>query len=84
MDNEIPGFGATPDGLLGDNGIVEIKCSYTIRNQHPEEAIRKGITWTKQYFDDEDPVKFKTNSAYYYQIQGQLRITQREYCILCI
>lgn len=30
---------ATPDGLVGENTILEIKCPYSARNLTPQEAI---------------------------------------------
>lgn len=29
MHPSIPGFGASPDGLVGDDGVLEIKCPNT-------------------------------------------------------
>lgn len=54
-------FGCSPDGLVGKNGLIEIKCplmathvSYLISNSLPVE--------------------------YFQQVQGQLFITEREWC----
>lgn len=30
-------LGATPDGLVGDNGVAEIKCPWGVRNDNPPE-----------------------------------------------
>ena len=32
-------LGASPDGLVGDNSVLEAKCPYTQRNLTIEEAI---------------------------------------------
>lgn len=32
-------LGASPDGLVGDNSVLEAKCPYTQRNMTIEEAI---------------------------------------------
>jgi hypothetical protein len=34
-------LGATPDGLIGDEALVEIKCPYSAREDTPTEAIVK-------------------------------------------
>lgn len=39
-------LGATPDGLIGQNGLVEIKCPYSSRQLSPIEAIQtKKLTY---------------------------------------
>ena len=37
----IPGFGASPDGLIDDNGLVEIKCPNTAT--HIETLLGEGV-----------------------------------------
>lgn len=39
IDDEYFFLGGTPDGLVGDNGLVEIKCPYSAMNMTPEEGI---------------------------------------------
>ncbi|CAG9764290.1 unnamed protein product [Ceutorhynchus assimilis] len=65
----------SPDGLVGTDGIIEIKCPFLIRNESPYEAIQQGKL---RYMDKNGSLK--TNSEYYYQIQGLLEITNREWC----
>lgn len=48
IDKEHPCLGASPDGLLDEDGIVEIKCPFSAQNLTAEEAIQtlpqlKGI-----------------------------------------
>lgn len=41
-------LGATLDGLIGDNGILEVKCPNSVAGIHPkEEAASKSITYFK-------------------------------------
>ncbi|CAD6234145.1 GSCOCG00012364001-RA-CDS, partial [Cotesia congregata] len=54
IDDKILGFGASPDGLVGDDGIVEIKCPYTLKDADPTEAVRKGTKWGNEHFKDKD------------------------------
>lgn len=78
-----PFLGASPDGLIGDDGIVEVKCPATAANFTPVEAIEnKKITFCTK--DDCNNIKIKRNHSYYYQIQGQLQITDRKYCIFIV
>jgi len=39
---ESPFLGATPDGLINDDSIVEIKCPASAKDMAPDEAIKKG------------------------------------------
>ncbi|KAL4702617.1 hypothetical protein ACJJTC_016093 [Scirpophaga incertulas] len=66
---------ASPDGLVGEDSIVEIKCPYKIVDLSPIEGIeQKAIDFCT--FKD-NTLKLKRNHNYYYQIQGQLHITGR-------
>lgn len=57
-------FGGSPDGLIGENGIIEIKCPYTI-TAHLEHMITS---------DMKSDLK-----EYYWQCIGYLLITEREW-----
>lgn len=39
IDREHPYFAASPDGLIGNDGLLEIKCPYSARHLTPDEAI---------------------------------------------
>lgn len=73
-------LGATPDGLIGDDGIAEIKCPSSAKNMTPEEAIlaRKVTFWTKEKNGTIGPIN--TTHNFFYQVQGQLHVTKRRYC----
>ncbi|XP_060858281.1 uncharacterized protein LOC132935681 [Metopolophium dirhodum] len=73
---------ASPDGLIEDDGIIEIKCPYTIKDLTPEDAIQNGKLKFATVIDGK--LNLKTNDNYYYQIQGQLHITQRAYCYFVV
>lgn len=40
IDEKYPFLGATPDGLIDDNGIVEIKCPHSCKLVSPLEALK--------------------------------------------
>ena len=77
IDSEIPFLGASPDGLIGDDGIVEIKCPFAARFLTPEDAIASNISNLRYLYKNEKDEEMRRSHVYYYQIQGQLRITQR-------
>ncbi|KAK4886106.1 hypothetical protein RN001_002377 [Aquatica leii] len=83
IDEEFNFIGATPDGLIGENLTVEIKCPYSAFNQPVEEGIanKKIKFWT---YDKKTGYKINKKHPWYYQIQGQLRVTNRRCCLLAV
>lgn len=53
--------GASPDGLIGDNGLIEIKC--------PKFSTQIDYL-----------LKRELPKNYYYQVYGQLLVTDRQFC----
>ena len=54
-------IGASPDGLIGDNGLIEIKC--------PKFSTQIDYL-----------LKRELPKNYYYQVYGQLLVTDRQFC----
>tara|TARA_Y100000310_G_C20679575_1_gene815119 strand:+ start:2005 stop:2616 length:612 start_codon:yes stop_codon:yes gene_type:complete len=54
-------IGVSPDGLIGDNGLLEIKCPKTTTHL---QRVRGGVF----------PTEYKA------QVQGQLWVSEREWC----
>ncbi|KAI8427626.1 hypothetical protein MSG28_002111 [Choristoneura fumiferana] len=74
-------LGASPDGVIDEETIVEIKCPASAANMTPTEAIlKKKITFC--VLDESDPqkIKLKQNHNYFYQVQG----LSTESAILCL
>lgn len=40
IDYEYPYLGASPDGLIDEDGLVEIKCPFSAENIKAEEAVQ--------------------------------------------
>lgn len=75
-------LGATPDGLVGDDAIIEIKCPASIKNISPLEGIiTKKINFATI---ENEKLKLKRNHNYYFQVQGQLQITKRKICYFIV
>ncbi|XP_050520340.1 uncharacterized protein LOC126893858 [Daktulosphaira vitifoliae] len=74
---------ASPDGLIGSDGIVEVKCPFNAKDMTPKIAITEKII-KYVHFDKNGNLLLKRTSQEFYQIQGELHITQREYCYLII
>ena len=68
---------ASPDGIVGKDGLVEVKCPIICRDNNIEDLARQDISFCLQYDETEDKLRLKRNHNYYYQIQGQLHIANR-------
>ena len=69
-------LGASPDGLVGDDAVLECKCPYTHRNETITEAVKH-----KDFYLEckNGHYALKTSNIYWDQVQGQL-LAQRKYC----
>lgn len=84
IDRNNPFLGASPDGLVKDDSIVEIKCPSSARELSPDDAVkkRKCTFWTVTKEGEIGDIQ--TNHNFYYQVQGQLQVTKRKYCIFAL
>ena len=57
-------FGASPDGYIGEDGLIEIKCPYSKRDADSPDAFKP----------------LEDQPYYYAQIQFQLYCTGRQWC----
>ncbi|GFX26669.1 yqaJ domain-containing protein [Trichonephila clavipes] len=83
VDKDKPFLCASPDGLVGDDGLIEIKCPYSARFESNllEFLITKKNSLGFK-FSNERGIYLPLNHKFYFQIQGQLFITQRKWCDL--
>ncbi|XP_071116833.1 uncharacterized protein [Haliotis cracherodii] len=79
VDSELPFLAATPDGVIDSNTIVEVKCPYSARTEviapgklFPYLCKRNGL------------MQLKENSNYYFQVQGQMYLSKRKYCLFAV
>ncbi|XP_061184370.1 uncharacterized protein LOC133192371 [Saccostrea echinata] len=75
-----PYLGASPDGLVSDDSLIEVKCPYSGRH----EKIFPGKHFSFLEFNSKGEIVLKHNSKYYFQIQGQLYISKRKYCYFVV
>nr|CAH7766325.1 unnamed protein product [Callosobruchus chinensis] len=76
-------LGASPDGLIGDSDIVEVKCPYKYR----DVSLLDSIKSSKDYIivsDEEGNITINREHEYFLQIQGQLALTKRKNAHLVI
>ena len=85
IDSEFPFLGASPDGIVANSeGIVEIKCPLTSNDKHPIDYLRNGRHLLIPHKDEESIISINRKHDHFYQIQGQLHITQKEYCLFAV
>ncbi|KAJ8912411.1 hypothetical protein NQ315_013478 [Exocentrus adspersus] len=83
VDKQYCMLAASPDGLVGNDGLIEIKCPKVSSDMHPKNAIQTKVIKCCT-IDENNLLSLKENHDYYYQIQGQLHVTQRSYCYFII
>ena len=69
-----PYLRCSPDGLVGKDGVVEVKCPYTARDMMVTPVTVPYLSMTDGNFE------LKKNHPYYFQVQGNLLCTGRELC----
>ena len=75
IDAELPYLGATPDGLIDTDGVVEIKCSYSAKDTFLDDKSIEQNTNLRRIFDRKDKNLMNKIHHYFYQVQGQLHVT---------
>lgn len=84
IDDLFPFLGATPDGLVNEDTILEIKCPISASGMLFDEAIaKKKITFWKKDLKN-NTLFTNTNHNWYYQVQGQLHISNKSLCIFAV
>lgn len=75
-------LGSSPDGLIDDDGMIEIKCPYgSFGLKVDDQIISRKITCYSVDRKTKEITGVNKNHEYYYQIQGQLNIFKRNYCL---
>lgn len=77
-------LGSSPDGLLGSDYLVEIKCPYSAQGEDIDAFIQKGKYKCFDYDKKSGQISLNKKHNYYYQIQGQLNILDKQKCIFAI
>ena len=70
-------IGGSPDGLVGSDGIIEIKCPFKMRDAE-EVTELDGLGYLKK--NEQNKFELSTSHKYYHQIQGNLYLTNRKFC----
>lgn len=82
VSQDYPFLGASPDGLVGEDGLVEVKCLPSVCDSlETSVQLKKNLCLE---LCNKKKLKLKRNHNYYFQIQGQLNISKRDWCDLII
>ena len=74
-------LGASPDGLVGSNALLEVKCPLTQRDCTISEAVESG-----DFYIEKSDGRYNLNEEHNYrhQVQGQLHLTNRDICYFVV
>ena len=76
VNPKFPYLGASPDGIIDDKTIIEVKCPYNGRNSN----VLPGKFFPFLCYNENLEIVLKQNHNYYYQIMGQLAISKSNVC----
>ena len=71
-------LGASPDGIVDHETVLEAKCPYTERNLTIEEAVQSSATFC---LDKSDNGEWH---VYWHQIQGEMYFCRRKFCYFVV
>ncbi|CAH1710462.1 unnamed protein product [Aphis gossypii] len=79
-------LGASPDGLVDEvdgDSILEITCPSSIQEYTPREAFENGkLKFMTE--NNEGQLVLKEEDKRYYQVQGELNISEKTYCYFVV
>ena len=76
-------LGASPDGLVDDETVLESKCPYTERNLTIEEAV-KSKTFCLEKSESGEGYALKRDHVYWDQVQGEMYFSRRKFCYFVV
>ena len=80
VDYDISCLACSPDGLVGTSGLVEYKCPYKAAQLHLTPLEASNTTKDFCATSDGQTLHLKFTHHYFYQVQGCLAITKRNWC----
>ena len=76
-------LGASPDGLVEEDSVLEAKCPYTERNMTIEEAVGTSPNF---YLEKTESGQYalKKGHVYWHQVQGEIYFSRRKFCYFVV
>ena len=75
-------LGASPDGLVGKNNVLEVNCPYTVRNMTIRDAVKNDAFCFRA--NEDGSYTLKEDHMYWHQIQGKMFLTNIEFCYFVV
>ena len=76
-------LGASPDGIVDEESVLEAKCPYTERNMTIEEAVNTSPIFSLKKCEN-DQYALKRDHIYWHQVQGETYLTQKIFCYFAV
>ena len=76
-------LGASPDGLVEDDSVLEAKCPYTERNMIIEEAVNTSPNFCLEKTES-GQYALKKGHVYWHQAQGEIYFSRRKFCYFVV
>lgn len=73
-------IGASPDGIVGPDCLLEVKCPYKARQKSIDELIKTDKTFYLKFDNNTGTYTLDQHHDYYHQVQGQLHICNKTIC----
>ena len=70
-------LGASPDGLVGEDYVLEVKCPFSQREESLEDFIKKNTFFLEK---NGSIHSLKRNHIYWHQVQVQMYLTKGNNC----
>ena len=80
VNPDFPFLGASPDGRVNNETLIEVKCPYSGR----DNFIIPGKMFPFLAYNEDNTIHLKESHNYYYQIMGQLAVTKCRYCFFIV
>ena len=85
VNPKFPWLACSPDGLVGSDGLIEIKCLKIFHEHSIQTVIEQADDFNDAvkrqcFYIEGNKCKLKHTHGYYYQVQMQLLVTGRGYC----
>ncbi|XP_067018182.1 uncharacterized protein [Acropora muricata] len=76
-------LGASPDGIVDDDSVLEAKCPYTERNMTIEDAVNTSPNFCLKKTEN-GQYALKEEHVYWHQVQGEIYFSRRKFCYFVV
>ena len=76
-------LGASLDGIVDEETVLEVKCPYTERNLSIEEAV-KSTAFCLDSNESGLSYELKKDHVYWHQVHGDMYFSHRKFCFFVV